>query len=228
MTIRGKENKTLNMNLTSNQDLIKQLEWRYAVKKFDPQKKISEPDWQTIEKSLVLTPSSYGLQPWKFIVVQSPELRKKLKPISWNQTQVEDCSHYVVFANKIDLNEKYIEDFISLNSQVRNVSKEKLESYKKMMIGDLLKGERKDRLSEWATRQCYIALGNLMTTVAVMGIDACPMEGIEPQKYDEVLELEGSGYQTCVACAVGYRSAGDFYSKLAKVRFSAEQVIIHK
>lgn len=132
------------MNLTSNQDLIKQLEWRYAVKKFESQKKISEPDWQTIEKSLVLTPSSYGLQPWKFIVVQSPELRKKLKPISWNQTQVEDCSHYVVFANKIDLNEKYIEDFISLNSQVRNVSKEKLESYKKMIMVICLREREKE------------------------------------------------------------------------------------
>jgi nitroreductase len=216
------------MNMISNQDLIKQLEWRYAVKKFDPQKKISQQDWQAIEKSLVLTPSSYGLQPWKFIVVQTPELRKKLTPLSWNQKQVENCSHYVVFANKTGLDEKYIEDFISLNCQVRNVPKEKLEGYKKMMIGDLLLGERKDRINEWASRQCYIALGNLMTTVAVMGIDACPMEGIEPKKYDEVLGLEGSGYQTCVACAVGYRSSEDFYSKLAKVRFSAEQVVIHK
>jgi nitroreductase len=216
------------MNVKNNQDLIKQLEWRYAVKKFDSQKKISKDDWAAIEKSLVLTPSSYGLQPWKFIVVQNPEIRKKLTPLSWNQTQVEDCSHFVVFANLGKLDQKYIEDFIALSAKTRGISEDKLEGYKKMMVANLLHGERSQHLSEWASRQCYIALGNLMTTVAVMGIDACPMEGIEPQKYDEVLGLKGTGYQTCVACAVGYRSAEDFYSKLAKVRFSAEVVVSHK
>ncbi len=216
------------MNITNKQDLIKQLEWRYAVKKFDFQKKISKDDWAVIEKSLVLTPSSYGLQPWKFILVQNPEIRKKLTPHSWNQSQVEDCSHYIVIANKINLDQKYIEDFIALNSKTRGIPSEKLEGYKKMMIGNLLHGDGKDRLIEWAARQCYIALGNLMTTVAVMGIDACPMEGIDPIKYDEILELEGSGYKTCVACAIGYRSAEDFYAKMAKVRFAAEQVFIIK
>ncbi len=216
------------MNITNNQELLKQLEWRYAVKKFDSQKKISHEDWKTIEKSLVLTPSSYGLQPWKFVLVQNSELRKKLTPLSWNQTQVEDCSHYVVFANKTGLDEKYISDFIALNSKTRGIPPEKLEGYKKMMVGNLLHGERKAHLGEWAARQCYIALGNLMTTVAVMGIDACPMEGIEPKKYDEVLGLEGTGYETCVACAVGYRSSEDFYAQLAKVRFAAEDVVVKK
>jgi nitroreductase len=216
------------MNIKNNHDLIHQLEWRYAVKKFDSQKKIHKEDWAAIEKSLVLTPSSYGLQPWKFIVVQSPEIRKKLTPLSWNQTQVEDCSHFVVFANLSKLDQKYIEDFIALTAKTRGVAEEKLEGYKKMMLTNLLHGERSQHLNEWATRQCYIALGNLMTTVAVMGIDACPMEGIEPQKYDEVLGLKGTAYQTSVACAVGYRSAEDFYAKLAKVRFNPEAVVTYK
>jgi nitroreductase len=216
------------MNIKSNQDLIKQLEWRYATKKFDSQKKISQEDWATIEKSLVLTPSSYGLQPWKFILVQSGEIRKKLTPLSWNQTQVEDCSHYVVFAHKANLNPQYIEEFIALNAKTRGIPEEKLDGYKKMMLGDLVHGPRSQRISEWSARQCYIALGNLMTTVALMGIDACPMEGIDPAKYDEVLGLKDTGYQTCVACAVGYRSSEDYYAKLAKVRFPASQVLVQK
>jgi len=216
------------MKTLSNQDVVIQLRWRYATKKFDPQKKISKDDWAAIEEALILSPSSYGLQPWKFIVVQSAELRKQLTPLSWKQTQVEDCSHYVVFANKIGLDEKYITDFIDLNAKTRGVLPEKLEGYKKMMMGNLLGGDRKSQLSDWAARQCYIALGNLMTTVAVMGIDACPMEGIEPAGYDKVLGLEGTGYQTCVACAVGYRSADDAYARLAKVRFANEKVIINK
>lgn len=216
------------MNITSNQNLIEQLQWRYAVKKFDSTKKISKEDWSTIENSLVLTPSSYGLQPWKFIVVQNPEIRKKLTPLSWNQTQVEDCSHYVVFACRSKLDPQYIEEFISLISKTRGVPTEKLEGYKKMMMGNLLSGPRSETIGEWAARQCYIALGNLMTTVAVMGVDACPMEGIEPKKYDEVLGLIGTEYQTCVACAVGYRSSEDAYAKSAKVRFPVSQVVSYK
>lgn len=216
------------MKTFSHQELVSQLNWRYATKKFDSQKKISQDEWEAIEKALILTPSSYGLQPWKFIVVQNPEIKKKLTPLSWNQTQVVDCSHYVVFANKTGLDEKYISDFISLNSKTRGIPPEKLEGYRKMMVTNLLGSEKKAHLADWAARQCYIALGSLMTSVAVMGIDSCPMEGIEPLGYDKVLGLEGSGYQTCVACAVGYRSSDDFYSKLAKVRFPAEQVLIRK
>lgn len=216
------------MKTLSHQDIVSQLQWRYATKKFDSQKKISKEDWAAIEKALILTPSSYGLQPWKFIVVQNPDVRKKLTPLSWKQTQVEDCSHYVVFANKTGLDEKYISDFIALNCKTRGVPAEKLEGYKKMMLTHLLGSDRKVNLADWAARQCYIALGNLMTVVAVMGIDACPMEGIEPQGYDKVLGLEGTGYQTCVACAVGYRSSEDFYASLAKVRFPSEQVWVHK
>ncbi len=216
------------MNITTNQDLIAQLEWRYAVKKFDSQKKISEQDWKAIEKSLLLTPSSYGLQPWKFILVENPHLRAKLTPLSWNQSQVAECSHFVVFASKNEIDEAYISKFIALNASTRGMPPEKLEGYKKMMVADLVTGGRSKTISEWATRQCYIALGNLMTTVAVMGIDACPMEGIEPAKYDEVLNLVGSGYQTCVACAVGFRSAEDVSAKLVKVRFQSEEVFIRK
>lgn len=215
----------MTMNKMTNANLIEMLKWRYAVKKFDPAKKISAHDWKTLEEALVLTPSSYGLQPWKFIVIEDKETRERLTPLSWNQSQVKDCSHFVVFAAKTQMDESYISNFISEVATERGVETTKLDGYKKGIMGDLLKGPRSKIIHEWATRQVYIALGNLMTCAAVLGIDTCPMEGIDPPKYDEVLGLKDSEYLTCVACAVGYRSAEDKYSATKKFRFSPEKVL---
>jgi len=205
--------------------LLEQLKWRYAVKKFDSQKKISEHDWRTLEESLVLTPSSYGLQPWKFLVVQDPEVRKKLTPHSWNQTQVEDCSHFVVFAARTKVDSAYLDFFFSEMSRIRGVGKETFSGYRKMIESDLQKGPRSQIIPEWATRQVYIALGNLMTCAALLQIDTCPMEGIDPAKYDEILNLKQTDYRTAVACAVGYRSREDKYSEAKKVRFQKEKLV---
>ncbi len=215
------------MNKMKNDHLIEALNWRYAVKKFDADRKISEENWKTLEDALVLTPSSYGLQPWKFLIVQSPELRKTLRGHSWNQSQVEDCSHFVVFAAKVQLDELYISNFLNETATQRGMDPTKLEGYKKVMMGDLLQGPRSKIIHEWATRQVYIALGNLMTVCAVLGIDTCPMEGIDNAKYDEVLKLKGTEYLTSVACAVGYRSADDKYSLAKKIRFNSS-AIVHK
>jgi len=208
-----------------NSNLIEQLKWRYAVKKFDNQKKISEVDWRTLEESLILTPSSYGLQPWKFLVVQDPGVRKQLTPHSWNQTQVEDCSHFVVMAARVELDDAYLEYFFDEMARIRNVPKETFAGYQKMIASDLKQGPRSKMIQEWATRQVYIALGNLMTCAAVLKIDTCPMEGIAPPKYDEILKLTGTQYRTAVACAVGYRSKEDKYSEAKKVRFGREKLI---
>lgn len=208
-----------------NQALLESLKWRYAVKKFDAQKKVSPSDWQILEESLVLTPSSYGLQPWKFLVVQDPEVRKQLTPHSWNQTQVEDCSHFVVFAARQKVDSAYLDFFFEEMSRIRGVEKESMSGYRKMIESDLQKGARSQIIPEWATRQVYIALGNLMTCAALLQIDTCPMEGIAPPRYDEILKLEGSDYRTVVACAVGYRSQEDKYSQAKKVRFSKENLI---
>lgn len=215
------------MAATSNNQVLEQLKWRYAVKKFDPSKKISKADWETLEEALVLSPSSYGLQPWKFLVIDKPEIRKKLTPLSWNQTQVEDCSHYVVFLGKTAVNESYVDNFIASAAKARGVTPDKLAGYRNMMVKDLVSGPRSHVISEWAARQVYIALGNLMTCAALLGIDACPMEGLEPPKYDEVLGLKDSGYVTLVACAFGYRHADDAYAKAPKVRFDKNQIIQH-
>ncbi|MDX2226312.1 MAG: NAD(P)H-dependent oxidoreductase, partial [Verrucomicrobiae bacterium] len=184
--------------------------------------------WQTLEKALVLTPSSFGLQPWKFIVITDPALREKLKPASWNQSQVTDCSHHVVFAVKTALPpsevDRYIESIATTRQQPADSPS--LAGLKKMLTGFL--ETPGFSVTEWATRQAYIALGNFMTSAALLGIDACPMEGIDPKKYDEILGLPALGLTTAVACPAGYRAAGDKYATLAKVRYPASEIIEHR
>lgn len=216
------------MSTIPGESLLQQLNWRYATKKFDPAKKISAADWATIEKALVLTPSSYGLQPWKFIVVTDPALKAKLRPASWNQSQVEDCSHLVVFTAKVDITEADVDRFVARIAEVRGVSTESLAGYKGYMVGDLVKGPRHAVIQEWAARQTYIAMGNLLTSAALLGVDACPFEGIEPAKYDEILGLQGTGYTTISACPLGYRADDDKYAATPKVRFEAKDVVEHR
>ena len=216
------------MSTIPGDSLLQQLNWRYATKKFDPAKKISPADWAVIEKALVLTPSSYGLQPWKFMVVTDPALKAKLRPASWNQSQVEDCSHLVVFTAKQDITEADVDRFVARIAEVRGVAIESLAGYKGYMVGDLVKGPRHAVIQEWAARQTYIAMGNLLTSAALLGVDACPFEGIEPAKYDEILGLEGTGYTTISACPLGYRAADDKYAATPKVRFEAKDVVDHR
>ncbi len=209
----------------SNETLLQQLRWRYAVKKFDPTRKISALDWQTLEEALVLSPSSYGLQPWKFIVVTRPKTREELLPVSWNQAQVVDCSHLVVFAIKKHFGLKQVDDFVQRMAEVRGVPVEALAAYRGYIVQDIIEGIRSHQVNAWSTCQVYIALGNFMTSAAMLGIDTCPMEGIEPDKYDQILGLARRDLGAVVACAAGYRAADDKYATLPKVRFKAEHVI---
>jgi len=210
--------------MISLDELIKQLHWRAAVKKFDASRKISAADFKKIEESLILTPSSYGLQPWKILSVQDSGLREKLKVASWNQSQVTDSSHYIVFLAKKNLTLHDIDVFIDRIVEVRKTPREKLMHYRELMIGDLIKGPRSQEIFEWATRQAYIALGQLMMFAAAAGIDACPMEGLEPARYDEILGQTGD-YKTVVACALGYRHPEDAYCKQAKVRKQSKDLL---
>lgn len=207
------------------QQLVDALEWRYAVKAFDPSRQISPAQWEALEKALLLSPSSYGLQPYRFIDVKDPAVRKKLTPVSWNQAQVETASHFVVFAARTDLTEEMVDRFISLTAEKRGIPPESLAAYRRMMVQDLVKGPRHAVVADWAARQVYIALGNLMTSAALLGVDTCPMEGINPDAYDEILGLKGSGFKTVCACALGTRSAEDKYQFAKKVRFGREELV---
>lgn len=211
----------------SNETLLKQLEWRYATKAFDPAKKISAADWATLEKALILTPTSYGMQPYKFVVITNREIREKLVPASWNQRQAADCSHFVVFAARMKNTEADVDHYLSRIAEVRGGSVEALGGLKKILMGDIVNGPRGQIALEWSTRQAYIALGNFMTAAALIGVDTCPMEGFVPAQYDEILGLPAQGLHAAVACAAGYRSETDKYASAPKVRLPALETVVH-
>lgn len=200
------------------------LEWRYATKRFDPTRKISPSDWQTLKESLQLAPSSYGVQPWKFLVVENPEIREKLKAVSWNQSQVTEASHYVVFAYKEEMDPAFLEKYLQRISEVRNTPLESLEGFKGMLMQNLAKAPE-EKIRVWSQRQAYIAMGFLLETAALLKIDATPMEGLDPAAYDKILGLEGTGWKTVATVALGYRHAEDAYQNLKKVRFPESHII---
>jgi nitroreductase len=213
------------MKPVGNETLLQQLNWRYATKKFDPARKIPAEDWRTLEQALILSPSSYGMQPWKFVVVTDPAVKERLVPLSWGQRQVADASHTVVFAVRKGLDAADIDRYLARIAEVRGVTVESQAGFRKMLVGSVEAATRGGFLDNWMTHQVYIALGQFMAAAAMLGIDTCPMEGIEPAKYDEVLGLPAQGYATVVACPAGYRAADDRCAALAKVRFPAEEVI---
>jgi nitroreductase len=216
------------MNPISHPTLLEALEWRYATKVFDPARAIDANTWQTLERSLVLTPSSFGLQPYKFIVVTDPELKAKLRPVSWGQAQIQDCSHLVVFAALRQVSEADVEHYIQRICEVRGTRPEDLAGFRGMMVGTLVTGSRAIHAERWAADQTYIALGQFMAAAALLGVDTCPMEGLDPLQYDAILGLEGTRYRTVMACPAGYRAEGDKYATLAKVRFPASELVDHR
>jgi nitroreductase len=205
--------------------LLQALQWRYATKTFDPNRKISAATWNALQEALVLSASSFGLQPYRFIVVNDPATRAQLLPHAWGQRQVVEASHFVVFAGRTALTEAEIDRYLDRIVEVRGGSREALAGYRQMMAGSLLGAEAKARIPEWAARQTYVALGNLLTSAAVLGVDACPMEGFVPAEFDRILDLPKQGYAAVVSCALGYRSASDKHATTPKVRFPAAELI---
>jgi len=213
------------MNDGTARQLLNALQWRYATKVFDATQKIPADVWQTLERALVLTPTSYGLQPYRFLVINDPVKRAELLPHSWNQKQVVDASHFVVFTARTKITGADVNKLITRTSDIRKIPAESLNFYRDLMLGDVVNGPRGKTAHEWATRQTYIALGNLMTCAAVLGVDTCPMEGLSPAEYDRVLGLNGGDYATVVACALGYRAVSDKYANLPKVRYEAKELV---
>ena len=206
-------------------DVLSALEWRYATKKFDSSKVISPEDWRVLEESLRLSPSSYGLQPWRFYVVQDPQLRKQLRVASWNQSQVTDASHYVVIAFQESVGEADIRKFVETTALIRGVEVASLEGYRKVIESDLLTGTRSKEISTWSQRQTYIAMGFVMLSAGLLKIDSCPMEGIDADEYDRIIGLKGTGFKTVAGVALGYRHNEDKYALSKKVRYPTSEII---
>lgn len=197
--------------------MIESLKWRYATKKFDKNKQVSAENIQLLKEAVRLTASSYGLQPYKVLEVKSPEIREKLKAVSFGQPQITDASTLFVFCANDDLTDAHIDSYLELSAKTQKVDVVAFKGF-----GDFMKGVFGNRTTadkhEWAARQAYIALGNLLTTAASMQIDVCPMEGFDARQYNEILGLKGSGYSSVVVAAIGYRSADDEAQSKLKVR----------
>jgi len=212
------------LEFLSPEQLLAHLKWRYAVKKFDPDRKITPELWAALEESLILSPSSFGMQPWKFFVVNNPDVRQQLLSFSFNQAQVVEASHLMVIGLKLNTTEADVDHYISYSAELRQIPAENLEGFGKVIKG-FLGRMSPDELKIWAKMQCYIALGQLMTSAAHLGVDACPMEGFIPAKYDEMLGLTEKGYSAAVLCPLGYRASSDPYAGYPKVRYSRDELI---
>lgn len=211
------------MTMTSS-ELREALTWRYATKAFDSTRTIDDERWEALLDALVLAPSSFGLQPWKFLVIGDPELRRKLRECSWGQDQVVGADKLVVFTSRTDLTPDDVARWLDRLAAVQGQDREKLAG-----LGGVIEGYCQTMSPEqrhaWNVRQTYLALGQFMAAAAVLGIDTCPLEGIDPAGYDRVLGLEGGGYATAVACAAGFRAGSDHTAGRPKARFPREEVV---
>lgn len=197
--------------------LLEHLQWRFATKKFDPTKKVSSNDLEKIKQAIQLSVSSYGLQLYKVLIIENPEIRKKLKPVSWNQSQITDASHLIVFCNYTDASSDAIDDFIKHTAKIRNQDLERLNGYGDFIKSKLAEKSDADKAS-WLKSQTYLALGNLINACAELKIDACPMEGFEPEAYNQILGLDEQGLNAAVIAPIGYRHKDDHTIGLTKVR----------
>lgn len=201
--------------------------WRYTTKKFDPLKKISDQEFQGLLEVLRLAPSSFGLQPWKFVVVESPNIRRLILDHAWGQSQVVDASHLIVVCALTSIDEEYIRKYITRLAEGRGVGLEALASYERSMR-DYVRTQTRDEIQQWMKRQVYIPLGMLLSECAHRKIDACPMEGFDGPKVDDTLELKAEGVTAVALCPIGYRSADDKYAMIKKVRFDAKDLFIFR
>ena len=204
---------------------IEALGWRYATKKYDPAKKLSEGQLNDLLEAVRLAPSSYGLQSFRILVIEDAETRKKLREAAYGQPQFTDASNILVFAVRSDLGEKDVEEYISEVAKVRGMPLDQLKGYSDMIKGAVT-GRDGEARTNWAARQAYIALGVLLTAAAVNSIDATPMEGFDPAAFDKILGLEDKGLKSVVTAALGFRDESDDYLKMKKVRLPKEKLFI--
>lgn len=206
-----------------NKQLIEALEWRYACKKFDAEKRISESDLQTIMDSIRLTPTSYGLQPIKVLLIETTELREKIKPIAWNQAQVVDASHLLVFCHHTAISESYVDQHVTLMADTRNVSTEKLQGFG-THVKSAIANMEEEHVIQWTSKQTYIALGQVLLSCALLKIDATPMEGFDKDKLNELLDLTSQGLSASLLCPIGIRHPEDANITAKKVRKTKEDL----
>jgi nitroreductase / dihydropteridine reductase len=204
---------------------IKALQWRYATKKFDNTRILPPAKIEILKRSFNLTATSYGLQPLKLVVIENKELQGKLRKVSYDQRQVDTASHVLVICIENEIGKDFIEKYFKYVQDIRQTPDDVLHPFRDFLIGDF---EQKpvDDIRIWATHQAYLVLGTLLTVCAVEEIDACPMEGFEADKYDEILELDKHNLRSVLVLPVGYRAEDDLFAELKKVRRPLDETVI--
>ena len=207
-------------------NFIKNANWRYATKKFDSTKKVSSEDLETLKEAIRLSASSYGLQPYKVIFVENPELRAKLQPASWGQSQVVDASLVIVFANVLNIGAAEIDSYFQNLIETRRIHMESVQGYADFMKSKITSLPEVDR-NIWTAKQTYLALGNLLNSASELQIDVTPMEGFIPEQVNEILGLDKLGLNAAVIAAIGYRHKEDATQHYVKIRKSNEELFIN-
>lgn len=206
-------------------NIIDSLKWRYAVKKFDTNKNLSEIQIETLKEAFNLTATSYGLQPLKLVIIKNKKIQEKLVPFSWNQQQILQASHLLVICIKDNYTTKEVENYFNLVQKIRNTPDEVINPFKKFLTAEIAK-KTQEELYVSNKNQAYIALGNLLTVCASQEIDSCPMEGFTPDKYDEILDLTKDNLKSVLVLPVGFRASDDYMKDLTKVRKNISDSII--
>lgn len=206
-------------------DLLNSLKWRYATKKYDATRKVSEADLATIKEAVRLSVSSMGLQPYKILVIENPEIREKLKAAAYNQTPITEASQLIVFANEVNVGEKQIEGYLNNIAQERQIPKESLQGFSDMLYG-AINGFSEEGRNTWTAKQTYIALSTLIAAAATLQIDATPMEGFNAAQFNEILGLDQLGLNAAVIATIGYRHEEDATQHFKKVRKSHDDLFI--
>lgn len=204
---------------------IENLQWRYAVKKFDDNKSLNDQQITVLKEAFNLTATSYGLQPLKLVVVQNKDIQQQLVAHSWNQQQVVQASHVLVICVPKELTVADVDAYFALVKEIRNTPDEILNPFKEMLSNNIA-NKSAEELQQWMRSQAYIALGNLLTVAANERIDSCPMEGFIPAKYDEILGLDAHNLTATLVLPVGFRAEDDYMKDLKKVRKKLTDIVI--
>ncbi len=206
--------------------ILEHLQWRYATKKFNTNRKLPEHKVALLKEAFNLTATSYGLQPVKLLVIADEVLQRDLVKHSMGQKQVGDASHVLVFCVVTDISETYIRSYFDRVKNIRHTPDDILSPYRDNLV-ESFKKQSQEEIHTWATHRAYLAMGNLLTVCAVEGIDSCPMEGFDPQSYDKTLQLGKQGLRSVLVMPVGYRASDDPSIQLKKVRKSLNESIIN-
>lgn len=205
--------------------VINKLQWRYATKSFNPEAEVSYEKLQIIKESFNLTATSYGLQPIKLIVFNNKKLQTDLIPHTMNQKQIAEASHVLVFCIETVIDEEFVLEYFNRVHAIRNTPKSILKPFQDFLISDFEK-KPQELIEEWATNQAYLAMGNILTVCALEGVDSCPMEGFDANKYDEILGLQKRGLKSVLLLPIGYRADDDMFAGFKKVRRQLKDSVI--